>query len=154
MAKQPVTTTPRKPAKAEAAPAKPAAVKTETAPAETPAAKTEAPAAGGAKKAAAPARPISYFSAVASEDYRAGWDSIFGAKKKAPGGKPARTAAVKDDNALPLTLTLDAEDIDAATRKRLDAVLRREAKKRGLNYDKLAGNGQVTWHVTCRISKG
>ena len=36
------------------------------------------------KKETAPARPISYFSSVRTDAYRAGWDDIFGPKKKKP----------------------------------------------------------------------
>jgi hypothetical protein len=108
--------------------------------------------AGAGKKAAAPARPISYFSAVASEEYRAGWDNIFGRDKNKKAAKPAKPAAAKRPSGLPLTLTLDADDLDEATCAAVEAVLRRHAKKKRLNFDKLAKNGQVSWQLSCRIS--
>lgn len=124
--------------------------------AEATTAQPEAPAkadAAAGKKAAAPARPISYFSAVASDEYRSGWDNIFGRGKKTKSGKPTKPAATrKRASALPLTITLDAEDLDAATRAAVEAVLRRHAKKKRLNFDRLAKNGQVSWQLSCRIS--
>ena len=118
----------------------------------TPAAAPAGEGAAATKKASAPSRPISYFSAVASEDYRSGWDNIFGSgDKKKKTAKPAKAQA-KRAGALPLTITLDAEDFDAATRAALEAVLRSHAKKKRLNFDKLAKNGQVNWQLTCRIS--
>jgi len=122
------------------------------APAKADAAAAAAPDGTAAKKAAAPARPISYFSAVASEEYRAGWDNIFGRDKKKKAAKPAKPAAAKRASGLPLTLTLDADDLDEATRAAVEAVLRRHAKKKRLNFDKLAKNGQVSWQLSCRIS--
>mgnify|MGYP006919732469 CR=1 FL=1 len=157
MAKKPQSTSSIKTTKADSAAAKPVAAKTEAAkPAADAAAASPATAAdtaGSTKKAAAPSRPISYFSAVATEDYRAGWDSIFGKSKNKASAKPAKRAAAKSGIPdLPVTLTLDAEDVDAPARAALESVLRREAKKKRLNFDKLAKNGQVRWQITCRIS--
>lgn len=155
MAKKPQSTSSIKTTKADTAAAKPVAAKTEAAKpaADAAAASPAADTAGSTKKAAAPSRPISYFSAVATEDYRAGWDSIFGKNKNKASAKPAKRAAAKSGIPdLPVTLTLDAEDVDAPARAALESVLRREAKKKRLNFDKLAKNGQVRWQITCRIS--
>jgi hypothetical protein len=149
MAKKPKSTSSIKTSKADTAAAKPEAAK--PAVSEAAAASPAAENASGAKKASAPSRPISYFSAVASDDYRSGWDSIFGSKKAST--RPAKRAAAKGSVPdLPVTLTLDAEDLDGAARKALESALRREAKKKRLNFDRLAKNGQVRWLVTCRIS--
>lgn len=151
MAKKPKTKTVAKvkaPAAVKAEAPKPAA--TESTSSETPST-AESP---SSKKTTAPSRPISYFSSVASEDYRSGWDSIFGSNKKKSAGKPTKAApAKKTNNALPLVITLDADDLDSTTRKRLESVFREQTKKKRLNYDKLSANGQVNWQLTCRISK-
>ena len=110
-------------------------------------------ASGGSKKASTDTRPISYFSSVATEDYRSGWDGIFGGGGKESGtSKPEKSKASKRKSQLPLTLTLEAEDLDAETRGLLEDVLRKQAKKKRLNYDKLSGNGQISWQISCRIS--
>ena len=149
MAKKPQSTSSIKTSKADTATAKPEAAK----PAADTATAAAADSSGSGKKASAPSRPISYFSAVASDEYRSGWDNIFGRGKKTKSGKPTKPAATrKRASALPLTITLDAEDLDAATRAAVEAVLRRHAKKKRLNYDRLAKNGQVSWQLSCRIS--
>jgi hypothetical protein len=53
---------------------------------------------------------------------------------------------------LPLTITLEAEDLEPGVRDQLEAIFREQAKKKRLNYDKLSGNGQVSLQVSCRIS--
>jgi hypothetical protein len=154
MATQPNTKTDAKTKKTDSTAAKPEAAKAEPAKAETATAKSEAAGAGaaGGKKSSAPSRPISYFSSVSNDDYRSGWDGIFGSKKKKSGPKPVKAAAVKRTAKLPARITLDADDLDPATREQLEAVFRRHAKKKRLNYDKLSGNGQVSWQISCLIS--
>jgi hypothetical protein len=157
MAKQPKTKTAVKTKKPDSSAPKPEAAKAETPKSEA----TESTSndstgtadsadAGGGKKSSAASRSISYFSSVSNEDYRSGWDDIFGSGKKKSARQPA---AKKKNDTLPLTITLDADDLDATTRKRLENVFRAQVKKKRLNYDKLSGNGQVNWQITCRISK-
>jgi len=124
------------------------------------AAKSDAPAAaadtggdsnGNTKKSSAPSRPISYFSSVSTDDYRTGWDGVFGRAGEKPARKPAKPVA-KRKKVLPATIVLDSDDLDQATREQIDGLLRRHAKKKRLNYDKLSEKGQVSWHLTCNIS--
>lgn len=146
MAKKPANETPA------ATPATPAASSDSAAPA----ASTATPEAGAAGETAAPARkasgssrPISYFSSVSTDEYRQGWAEIFG---KRDTKSTAKARAGKGRPALPVTLELDIDDLDAEARAHLDALFRRQAKRRRLNYDKLAGNGQVAIRISCRIS--
>ena len=124
------------------------------------AAKSDAPAAsadtggdsnGSKKKSSAPSRPISYFSSVSTDDYRAGWDGVFGGAEKKPTRKQAKPAT-KRKKMLPATIVLDSDDLDQVTREQIDGLLRRHAKKKRLNYDKLSEKGQVSWHLMCNIS--
>ncbi len=149
MATQPNTKTDRKTKKTDSTTSKP-----EAATAETPASTREADSSSGSgsKKSSAPSRPASYFSCVSNDDYRSGWDKIFGSGRKNSTRKPVKSAAVKRSNKLPASITLEADDLDPATREQLEAVFRRHAKKKRLNYDKLSSNGQVSWKLSCRIS--
>jgi hypothetical protein len=158
MATKPSTKTDTKTKKADSAAPKPEAAKSETSKAE--ASTTEAAASssdadssssGGSKKSSAPSRPISYFSSVSTDEYRSGWDDIFSSGEKTPTAKRVKPAA-KRNNKLPATITLDANDLDRETREQLEALFRQHAKKKRLNYDKLSGNGQVDWQISCRIS--
>ena len=94
-----------------------------------------------------PSRPISYFASISTDEYRSGWDSVFGKLK----GATAKLTN-KSVSKLPLTITLHGDDLDDNIREQLEAVFRQQAKKKRLNYDKLSGNGQVTLQVSCRIS--
>ena len=105
----------------------------------------------GGGGSSAPTRPISYFASISTDEYRSGWDGVFG-----KGGKQSKGATTKRTNKsvskLPLTITLHGDDLDYNIREQLEAVFRQQAKKKRLNYDKLSGNGQVTLQVSCRIS--
>ena len=117
---------------------------------ETSSANSESTGKGGGGSSA-PSRPISYFASISTDEYRSGWDSVFG-----KGGKKLKGATAKQTNKavskLPLTITLYGDDLDDKIREQLEAVFRQQAKKKRLNYDKLSGNGQVTLQVSCRIS--
>ena len=145
MAPQPNTKTDGKTKKSISTTSKPEAAK-----AETPDSTSEA--GSGGKKSSVASRPPSYFSCVSNDDYRSGWDKIFGSGGKNSARKPMKSAAAKRSNKLPTNITLDADDLDPATREQLEAVFRRHAKKKRLNYDKLSSNGQVSWKISCRIS--
>ncbi|MCZ6447062.1 MAG: hypothetical protein O6831_02360 [Alphaproteobacteria bacterium] len=145
MAPQPNTKTDGKTKKSNSTTSKPEAAK-----AEAPDSTSEA--GSGGKKSSVASRPPSYFSCVSNDDYRSGWDKIFGSGGKNSTRKPVKSAAVKRSNKLPTNITLDADDLDPATREQLEAVFRRHAKKKRLNYDKLSSNGQVSWRISCRIS--
>ncbi|MDP6876379.1 MAG: hypothetical protein QF521_22900 [Alphaproteobacteria bacterium] len=144
--------------KTDSAAAKPEATKSEAAKSE--ATKSEIPAKaadagdakeGGGKKSSTASRPISYFSSVSTDDYRSGWDGIFGGGNGKPVRKRSKPVAKRKKN-LPATIVLDADDLDQETREQIDGLLRRHARKKRLNYDKLSEKGQVSWHLTCNIS--
>ena len=155
MATKPTTQTDSKTKKADdSTTPKADAVKTEATATETPAATTDADGSsgGGSKKSSAPSRPISYFSSVSTNEYRSGWDDIFSAGGKKGARKAGKSTAANRNNKLPVTITLDADDLNEATRLQLEALFRQDAKKKRLNYDKLSGNGQVRWEISCNIS--
>ncbi len=149
MAPQPNTKTDRNTKKTDSTTSKAEAAK-----AGAPESTREADSSSGAgpKKSSAPSRPPSYFSCVSNDDYRSGWDKIFGSGGKNSARKPVKSAAAKRSNKLPARITLDADDLDPATHEQLEAVFRRHAKKKRLNYDKLSSNGQVSWNISCHIS--
>lgn len=114
-------------------------------------AETSAPAdaAAPAKKSSGSSRPISHFSSVSTDEYRAGWADIFGGPADKPNLTPSKA---KRASKLPVTFELELGDLDAAAREHLEALVRLQAKKKRLNYDKLAEENNATWQITCRIS--
>ncbi|MBT5039227.1 MAG: hypothetical protein HOM52_12005 [Rhodospirillaceae bacterium] len=99
-----------------------------------------------------------YFSSVRTPAYRKGWDDIFGketktnsaGKKKANGktrnNKRARIKA-------PLALELDINELPEDLRAALDDEIRRQTKRRRINYDKLNAAGAVRWNINCEIKR-
>lgn len=98
---------------------------------------TDTPAKGkSAKEQAAAGHSISYFSSISTDEYRAGWDSIFG--KKSNG---------KDKE--PTTITLDPADFDENLRAALRQALAKRAATLGLDIDSLEASSTVDWQLAC-----
>lgn len=158
MAKKPATKAPATPkaakAPAETPKAETTAPTTETAVASEASPASDAAPAGDdaapAKKSSGGSRPISYFSSVSTDEYRAGWADIFGKPEDKPAPKAAKP---KRKSILPVTFDLDLDSLDAAAREHIEALFRQQAKKKRLNYDKLAANDQVTLQISCVISE-
>ena len=113
---------------------------------------------GGGK---APARPISYFSSVSTDEYRDGWNAIFGKPGRKPAranGKAASVTAKRKQAAKPandgVEVSLSARDLTKDEREVLMAAFRRKAKARRIDLDRRARNGKLRLDLTCRIDKG
>ena len=125
--------------------AKPAATTSE-------AAKSEAPASGTPAKSTASSgggsqRPISHFSSVSTPEYRSGWESIFGSKKK-----PEETASNEDSaQELPEKLTLEDADIDADLRALLDKAFELAAKKHGIDLANVRKTSALAYSIDCNM---
>jgi len=130
---------------------KPAETAAKTAEAPAPASTDSAPAAAESSPAAKSSggggsRPISYFSSVSTDEYRSGWDAIFGGKnEEAPAPKKARKPK------LPATLEISLDELDADARASLEAAVRKRAKKKRLDYDALDAEGRVAWSIACTL---
>ena len=96
----------------------------------------------GAKPKKDPPRPASYFSSVRSDEYRDGWDSVFG-KTKAPRRRKA-----------PVTLELSGEDLTDTEFAALLAAAKRKARGRRVNLGRAAKNGELSLSSVCRIGRG
>lgn len=101
-------------------------------------------------------RPISYFSSVSTNDYRDGWDSVFGKNDptamKTVAAKPKRAVPRRKSAALPVTIELSEADLDAAAREVLEQAFRRKAKAKRLNYDSLSRKAKPGWQLRCEFS--
>ena len=98
------------------------------------------------KKTGSGSRPISYFSSVSTDEYRSGWEEIFG------GQKPKKEKNIKPRKSkLPTTLTIDFDDLDETTRQSLKSAARKLAKKQKINYDKIQAENRTVWSLSCRL---
>jgi len=90
---------------------------------------------------------ISHFSSVSTDEYRSGWESIFG---KAKSGKKK---ASKDKNLIsfPLRLEIKDRDIDDELRAILYKAFQRQARKEGLGLAKYKKSGIVVYNIECNI---
>ena len=98
------------------------------------------------KKTGSGSRPISYFSSVSTDEYRSGWEEIFG------GRKPKKEQNIKPlKSKLPTTLSIDFDDLDETTRQSLESAARKSAKKQKINYDKIQAENRTVWSLSCRL---
>ena len=104
---------------------------------------------GGGKKKASPARPTSYFSNVRSDEYRSGWEDIFGGGKSKT-GKQARASKAAANG--PITIELGNGDFDDALLEGLETALRRKAKKDKIKLGRKSKTRQFNWRLTCEIT--
>lgn len=105
---------------------------------------SEAGSPSGGKSSGAGARPISYFSSVSNDAYRAGWDAVFKGARPVPRApaKPRRKAAPAA-----ITLELDLADLEPPLRAQIEEAFRRQAKARRLAFDKRAKR----WRLICEL---
>ena len=101
----------------------------------------------------AQARPTSYFSSVSSDEYREGWDSIFGTKNT----RNHKSASASSDGnkkvKLPYSVRLSNEDLNRDLHDLLKDALRKRAKKDKLRIGRLLNSARITWHLECEISE-
>ena len=97
----------------------------------------------GAKPKKDPPRPASYFSSVRTDEYRDGWDSVF--------GKAAATSRRRKGT---VSLELSAADLTDEEYAALLAAAKRKARGRRVNLDRAAANGELGWSIVCRVGRG
>ena len=93
------------------------------------------------KKAVNPPRPTSFFSSVRSEEYRSGWDSVFGKSRK---------RATRENK---FEISLSNEDLSIREQQVLLKAFRRKALSEGISVDKWAKAKAAEWHLTCRFKR-
>ena len=84
-----------------------------------------------------------YFSSVRNENYRSGWDAIWGSKKK-----PAK--AVKKTTG-PAELYIDFEKLPDELREALAEYARKKLRRTPAGFKKLLESGAVDWNLSVRI---
>lgn len=107
---------------------------------------------GSSKTSGAPSRPISYFSSVSTDEYRTGWNDIFGYTKGQAKTRSSFSKKHRVDRTLPLVIDITAEQLPSDTKKEIEKIIRKELRKNRLNYDNLSKNGQVNLRISCHIS--
>ena len=121
---------------------KPETASTKSSAAADSAAPSSADGEGDKTKKKDPPRPASFFSSVRTDEYRSGWDSVFG-KVKAPSRRRKG----------PLTLELSFADLTDEERAALLGAAKRKARGRRVNLDRAAKNGELGWTIVCRIGR-
>ena len=95
-----------------------------------------------------------YFSNVRTEEYRDGWDAIWGndnskkTKASAPVKKNTRARPTK-----PIRLSFDIDDLPEHLRIGLAEVARSKLRKSRVNYDKRDKAGAVDWQIECWVKR-
>tara|TARA_B100000686_G_scaffold239809_1_gene248232 strand:+ start:409 stop:867 length:459 start_codon:yes stop_codon:yes gene_type:complete len=95
-----------------------------------------------------------YFSNVRTEEYRDGWDAIWGnnnsnkAKAAAPAKRNTRARPTK-----PIRLSFDIDDLPEHLRMGLAEVARSKLRKSRVNYDNRDKAGDVDWQIECWVKR-
>ena len=113
------------------------------------ASKSSASKSSASQNKSASALSTSHFSSVRSDEYRAGWQDIFGgenskSRKKASAAKPLPNG--------PVRIVLGNEDLPASLLRELEAVLRKKAKKDKVKLGRKSKSQQLHWRLTGEIS--
>jgi hypothetical protein len=103
----------------------------------------------GSQNKSASALSISHFSSVRSDEYRSGWEDIFGNGKRKSRAKSLPSKAAPDG---PVSVQLGNEDLPAALLRGLEAALRKKAKKDEIKLGRTSKSRQFNWRVTGEIS--
>ena len=104
-------------------------------------------------KKAAPARPISYFSSVSTDEYRSGWNAIFNDSKENKNISKRKSLKPKTSLNSPLFLTLTDSDLNEELTDLLLAAARKRVKKDKLSVGKRLNKSNLKWRLECEIGK-
>ena len=85
-----------------------------------------------------PARPVSFFSSVRTDEYRSGWDSVFGRSTKGAGPRQ-------------FEVSLSYDELSTRERKLLLEAFRRKALSSDIDPDTLANSASIDWRLSCRF---
>ena len=107
---------------------------------------------GATAKGGSSARPISYFSSVATDEYREGWANIFGKPGKVKKG-PTTQKAAAEKKILPKSIRLSDEDITEDLQAVLLEALKKRARKNKLGIGRQLNKATLSWSIDCRISE-
>ena len=88
---------------------------------------------------------ISHFSSVSTNEYRSGWESIFGGKKTSK--KKATSVSVD----LPLSLEILDDDIKGDLRTLLYKAFQQKARKEGVSFAQLKKIADIGFSLNCEI---
>ena len=97
---------------------------------------------GGAKEV-----HYGYFSSVRNENYRSGWDDIWGKKAKKSAKKKTRKASG------PVELNFDFDELPDDLRNSLAEHTRKKLRRTPSGFKKLLASGSVNWNLSVRIEQ-
>ena len=106
---------------------------------------------GATAKGGATSRPISYFSSVATDEYREGWANIFekpGATKKPSGSAQGATPSKEEP---PTRMIIHESDLTEELQSLLRDTLKKKARKEKLGIGRQLSKAEVSWSIECRI---
>ena len=86
-----------------------------------------------------------YFSSVRNENYRSGWDAIWGGKKK----KSTKRTTKKPSG--PIELDFDYEKLPDELRDALAEHARKKLRRTPAAFKKLLESGALDWNLSVRI---
>ena len=107
---------------------------------------------GATAKGGATARPISYFSSVATDEYREGWANIFGkpgTREKVTSSSRTRKTKKKGP---PNKIMIGHSDVTEELEAHLRDALKKKVIKEKLGITRQLNKAEVSWSIECRIN--
>lgn len=92
---------------------------------------------------------ISHFSSVSSNEYRSGWEAIFGSGKVT---KKKNASSLNKVN-LPIHIEIRDHDIKEDLRILLYKALKSQARKNGISLAKCKKLGVIKYNIDCNVSE-
>ena len=97
---------------------------------------------GGAKEV-----HYGYFSSVRNENYRSGWDDIWGKKEKKSGKRKTKKASG------PVELNIVFNELPDDLRNSLAEHARKKLRRTPSGFKKLLASGAINWNLSIRIDR-
>ena len=92
-----------------------------------------------------------FFSNIKTPEYKSGWDDIWGKKKKNRAKEV--TENLSKTNPGETIILLKYEDLPAAVKKGLEAVVRKEVKKTSMKSDGKKPTANFLWEIRCKVNR-
>jgi len=92
---------------------------------------------------------ISHFSSVSTNEYRSGWEAIFGSGS---GGKK-KSAKSLDEVNLPIQLEIQDKDIKEDLRTLLYKAFKSQARRDGISLAKYKKIGVIKYNIDCKVEE-
>ena len=106
---------------------------------------------GATATGGATSRPISYFSSVATDEYRAGWANIFGKSRANEKSSGSALRSRPSKKGPPTRVMILGSDLTEELQSLLLDTLKKKARREKLGIGRQLSKAEVSWSIECQI---